>query len=326
MEAKTKKILTVSLVAIAVTVLLVVVHALTTKKKPALESAEDVDDYGTGLLGSIRRLFKHHPKKASGLSTEQKTKIDMTESLKANEAYFKIFNSSATETSHAKTIVKELEKDGVTDVYTIAGILAVVSKESNFILKRENLDYTAPQLEKVFGLPAADATRLAHKPEEIAAVVYMPPHNTQLGNTQPGDAWFFRGAGWNQLTGRGNAAKVGSKIGVDLVADFDKLNDPVVATDALLAFFKDGLIGLKSSNLTKIDGTKVNHMVYYNNPTGDINGFKNEQDAAAAIYNINAGLGQTEKFLLADVTGGRALTMARASGFVNWIRTNTQAA
>ena len=316
MEPKTKKILTVSLVAVAVTVLLVVVHALATKKKTALESADDVDDYGTGLIGSIRRLFKHHPKKSAGLSTEQKTKIDMTESLKANEAYFKILNSSGAETANAKTIVKELEKDGVTDVFTIAGILAVVSKESNFILKRENLDYTAAQLEKVFSVPVADATKLAHHPEEIANVVYMPPHNTQLGNTQPGDGWL----------GRGNAAKVGAKIGVDLVADFDKLNDPVIATDALLAFFKDGLIGLKSSTLTKIDGTKVNHMVYYNNPTGDINGFKNELDAAAAIYNINAGLGQTEKFLLADVTGGRALTMARASGFVDWIKTNTQAA
>jgi predicted chitinase len=326
MEAKTKKILTVSLVAVAVTVLLVVVHALTTKKKPALESVDEVDDYGTGLIGSIRRLFKHHPKKSSGLSTEQKTKIDMTEFLKANEAYFKILNASGTETANAKTIVKELEKDGVTDVFTIAGILAVVSKESNFILKRENLDYSAAQLEKVFGLPVKDGEKLAHKPEQIANIVYMPPHNNELGNTQPGDGWFFRGAGWNQLTGRGNAVKVGAKIGVDLVTDFDKLNDPVIATDALLAFFKDGLIGLKSSNLSKIDGTKINHMVYYNNPTGDINGFKNELDAAAAIYNINAGLGQTEKFLLADVTGGRALTMARAAGFVDWIKTHAQAA
>ena len=42
-------------------------------------------------------------------------------------------------------------------------------------------------------------------------------------------------------------------------------------------------------------------------------------DAAAAFYNVNAGAGQSIKFLMADVTGGRSLCMARAQGFVAYI-------
>ena len=228
------------------------------------------------------------------------------------------FNSLANDTVKKATIasiVSELNKDGITSPYTIAAFLAIISKESDFKLVRENLNYTSAALQKVFGLDAATADRLASitdgtKQEQIANTVYMPPHNTQLGNTQPGDGWTFRGAGWNQLTGRGNAKKVGAKIGVDLESDFDKLNTPQVATDALLAFFKDGLAALKANgSLAK----------YYNNTTGDINGFPSEADATAAFYNVNAGTGQTQAFLLKDVTGGRALAMGRSSGFLNYV-------
>jgi hypothetical protein len=58
----------------------------------------------------------------------------------------------------------------------------------------------------------------------------------RVGNTQPGDGARYHGRGLVQLTGRGQYAEIGGKIGVDLVNDPDKANDPVLATSVLLAW------------------------------------------------------------------------------------------
>jgi predicted chitinase len=246
------------------------------------------------------------------------------ESLKFNEAYFKTLEGSGTMLANARLLLKEMIAQGITSPFSQAGLLAVVSKESNFIYKRENLNYDSAGLQRVFGLSKEVAEKIAHKPEEIANTVYMPPHNTQLGNTAAGDGWKFRGGGPNQITGRSAFEKYGKEIGVDLVSDPDKIDEPEIAAKACVDFFKDGMNALMKSSILLKDGkTKIPHSKFYNNPTGNINGFANEMDAAAAFYNINAGAGQTEKFLLADVTGGRALCMARATGFLHFIKTQT---
>lgn len=270
----------------------------------------------------LQRIFPKWYAKTHGTTSGQfgnSKSNTMTNAL--NTAFFNQFKKDATANANAKALLSEMKKQGITSPFTQAGILAVVSKESRFVYKRENLDYTSEQLQKVFGLSKAVADSLAHKPEDIANVVYMPPHNTQLGNTQPGDGWKFRGGGPNQITGRSAFSKYGAEIGVDLISDPDKIDDPKIAAIAAVDFFKDGMKSLMSSSITLKDGSKQPHAAYYNNPKGDINGFSNEVDAAAAIYNINAGTGQSEKFLRADVTGGLALTMDRASGFVDYAKT-----
>lgn len=289
-----------------------------------LENADE-DDYGDGFMGFIRRLFKRHPKK-SVLTDTERTQIMMHESLKYNAEYFKTLTGSGTMLGNAKALLKEMASQDITSPYAQAGLLAVVSKESNFVYKRENLNYDAAGLMKVFKLPADIANKVAHKPEAIANIVYMPPHNTQLGNHLPGDGWAFRGGGPNQITGRAAFEKYGKEIGVDLVSNPDRIDEPEIAAKACVDFFKDGFAALMKSSITLKDGTKETHAKFYNNPTGDINKFSNELDAAAAFYNINAGVGQTESFLLADVTGGRALCMARATGFLDFIKQQAQAA
>jgi predicted chitinase len=310
-------------------VLLVLVGVLRCFNAPkihALESADSEPDYGTGVAAFFRRLFKH-PITNSGLNDIQKTKIAVQESMKYNEAYFKTLESSSAMLNNAKLLVKEMIAQGITSPFSQAGLLAVVSKESNFIYKRENLNYDSVSLQRVFGLAKDVADKLAHKPEEIANTVYMPPHNTQLGNTEVGDGWKFRGGGPNQITGHSAFEKYGKEIGVDLTTDSDKIDEPEIAAKVCVDFFKDGMSALMKSNILLKDGkTKIAHSKFYNNPTGNINGFVSESDAAAAFYNINAGAGQTEKFLLADVTGGRALCMARGSGFLNFIKTQLQSA
>jgi hypothetical protein len=61
----------------------------------------------------------------------------------------------------------------------------------------------------------------------------------KLGNVQPGDGYRFRGRGFIQLTGGYNYARVGTRIGVDLVAEPDKALDGPVAATIFAAYFKD---------------------------------------------------------------------------------------
>jgi hypothetical protein len=60
-----------------------------------------------------------------------------------------------------------------------------------------------------------------------------------LGNTLAGDGALFKGRGFVQLTGRSNYTEIGRQIGVDLVADPDSANDPVVASATLAQYLKN---------------------------------------------------------------------------------------
>jgi hypothetical protein len=60
-----------------------------------------------------------------------------------------------------------------------------------------------------------------------------------LGNTRPGDGPRLKGRGYVQLTGRANYTTIGPKVGVDLVANPDRANDPTTAGLILAQFLKD---------------------------------------------------------------------------------------
>ena len=58
-----------------------------------------------------------------------------------------------------------------------------------------------------------------------------------LGNTQSGDGYRYRGRGYVQLTGRANYATFGSMIGVDLVSDPDLASQPDIAAKLAIAYW-----------------------------------------------------------------------------------------
>jgi len=105
---------------------------------------------------------------------------------------------------------------------------------------RESLNYSVSGLLSTFGtgrITSADAQRLGRKNGEpplsadrqaaIANIVYGGVFGrTQLGNTQPGDGFLFRGRGWKQTTGRFNYGQVKALAGLDVVNEPDLLAQP----------------------------------------------------------------------------------------------------
>ncbi|WP_286192981.1 MULTISPECIES: peptidoglycan-binding protein [unclassified Synechococcus] len=64
-------------------------------------------------------------------------------------------------------------------------------------------------------------------------------NRSDLGNRGPTDGADFKGRGFVQLTGRSNYQRIGQQIGVDLIADPTKANDPPTAALILATFLKN---------------------------------------------------------------------------------------
>lgn len=113
-------------------------------------------------------------------------------------------------------MIKVFPKYGINTPNRIAGFIAQCTHESNnFTVLEENLNYSAAQLEKVFGKYFSKAGRkaseYAKKPEKIANIVYADRIGN--GNTASGDGYKFRGRGIIQLTGRDNYTEFGKTVG-----------------------------------------------------------------------------------------------------------------
>ncbi len=199
-------------------------------------------------------------------------------------------------------------KSGITNPYTKAGILAVTSKESSFIPKSEvsyrntSNDRIRSIFTKFKGMSDAELNALKADDEKFFNAVY----GGKYGNG-PAEGYKYRGRGFNQITFKDNYKAIGNKIGVDLVSNPDKLNDPSVAADALIQFFRDGFDSLQ----------KQQKLMAYN--TADMNGFTTAQDSVAAAYHVNTGTGKSVAQAAQDSTGGRAKALSRVGDFVGFI-------
>ena len=125
-----------------------------------------------------------------------------------------------------------LAEHEITTPLRIAHFLAQVMHETGALtIEEENGNYSAARLIEVFGGPrhritAAESLQLAHKPEAIFNRVYGVDGGSgnprilahELGNTEPGDGWKYRGRGILQTTGRANYRRMGQKCRVDFEA------------------------------------------------------------------------------------------------------------
>lgn len=109
-------------------------------------------------------------------------------------------------------LVEIMPKYGITTKRRVAHFISQCAHESgDFRIMEENLNYSEKALNAVFGRyfgpGKRDAAEYARNPEKIANYVYMDEFRSkggQMGNTQDGDGWRFRGRGLKQLTGRNN--------------------------------------------------------------------------------------------------------------------------
>lgn len=160
-------------------------------------------------------------------------------------------------------IIKTCEEFEINTRRRISAFLAQTSHESaGYTMLEENLNYSdvtmaavwpprfavqepdpnrpgktrAKKDEKGKNIPNAFAKALHRKPEAIANSVY----SNRMGNGTPesGDGWKHRGMGVKQLTGKDNHKRCGEYLGVDLVANPEKLLEPEFAVRSAGWFWK----------------------------------------------------------------------------------------
>lgn len=114
---------------------------------------------------------------------------------------------------------------GIDTLREIASFLANINVESAGLTRlTENLNYSTEALIAKFGrhrISIADAKKYgrndahpAHQ-EMIANLIYGGEFGRKnLGNTEPGDGWRFKGYGPKQLTGRANQGNFAKAIGI----------------------------------------------------------------------------------------------------------------
>ena len=98
-----------------------------------------------------------------------------------------------------------------------AAFIAQVGHESGgFIYTKENLNYSAAGLLKVFPkyFTQSTANAYARKPEKIANRVYA--NRMGNGNEASGDGWKFSGKGILQITGRDNTSRFAKYMGMTI--------------------------------------------------------------------------------------------------------------
>jgi putative chitinase len=130
----------------------------------------------------------------------------------------------------------------IDDPRVVAGFLSQVGHESGGLATVvENLNYRVAALTSLFGRHRIseadakaygrdDATGQKANQEAIANIIYGGDFGRKnLGNTEQGDGWKYRGRGLKQLTGRANYKACGESLGLNLIDDPDQLAQPVAA-------------------------------------------------------------------------------------------------
>jgi putative chitinase len=146
-------------------------------------------------------------------------------------------------------MVEYFPKFEITTAPRVAAFIAQCGHESrNFTVLKENLNYSAEALDKIFPKyfknAGRDAEEYHRQPEKIANVIYA--NRMGNGDTESGDGWFYRGRGPIQLTGKDNYTNFANDFFDDpetVIDDPDLLCDhiPTSLLAAIWFWNKNGL-------------------------------------------------------------------------------------
>ena len=142
------------------------------------------------------------------------------------------------------------EQHGITTPLRMSHFMAQAMTETGgFKILRESMSYSVPRMMQIFGvgnhsakITAAEAPSLAHNERALAERVYglgNPRKARELGNTQPGDGFLYRGNGVLQTTGRGAHKRMGQAFGLDFEANPELVTAPEHALKPALKEWSD---------------------------------------------------------------------------------------
>jgi predicted chitinase len=160
---------------------------------------------------------------------------------------------------------RAMDEQGVTDPSMRAGIAAIASGEGGF-KPRSEAGYGGTSNERirsifgsrVAGMSDDKLSALKANPEAFFNQVYGGEFGRKnLGNTEEGEGFKYRGRGDFQLTGKSNYARYSKLTGVDLVANPELANDPEVSSKIAVAYMKDRYHGGGFEGMKRAVGTAV---------------------------------------------------------------------
>lgn len=194
-------------------------------------------------------------------------------------------------------VIDALAREGITNPYSITGILSVIQKESGFVPQSEK-SYSGTSNERIrqiFSrtreLKDSELTDLKKSPERFFNFVY----GGRFGNA-PNEGYRYRGRGFNQLTFKDNYSTYSKLLGLDLVRNPDMVNDPKTAARVVASFMKRAFENSPTTVMARYGAAHIND--FYDLPT-----------AVNAFYNANAGFGKDTS---SSVTSGKTQALSAA--------------
>lgn len=163
--------------------------------------------------------------------------------------------------SNADLVLSAALQAGITSNKELANFMAQTGHESggfgtNVKNLTENMNYSASRLTAVFGkrnglTPELASTLNSQGAEAIANHVYGGEWGRKnLGNTEPGDGWQFRGRGFIQITGRDCYERAGKALGLDLINNPDLAAQPEHAAQIAVWYWNDRVKGTAKEDVT----------------------------------------------------------------------------
>jgi len=160
------------------------------------------------------------------------------------------------------------EKHSITTPQRMAHFLAQAMQETgSFTVLRESMNYRAARIIEIFGvghhsarITEAEAATLAHNEPALSERVYglgNPGKAHELGNTQPGDGFRYRGNGVLQTTGRGNHRRMGQACGLDFEGRPELVSAPEHALKPALQEWTVGNLNVAADRDDIVKITKV---------------------------------------------------------------------
>lgn len=179
-------------------------------------------------------------------------------------------------------IPETAKKFNITNVLRLAHFLSQCSHESgNFKFIRENLNYSATALRRVFPkyFPGNLSVKYARQPEKIANRVY----GNRMGNgdEKSGDGYKFRGRGFLQITGKDNYKKFDKFVDDNILENPDLIATKYPLMSGAFFFINNGLWTICDQGSTDEIVTKLTKRV-----NGGVNGLKDRLEKFSFFYKI----------------------------------------